>query len=428
MLTRETLGQFYRAQIEYNFGPYWLKAIDQVHGGVFTAFDNSGSSLISTDKYTWSQGRFAWILAHLSELSRNGKLAFDPDELLKYADQTVRYIRQNAFLPDGHCAFLLSAEGEPKEPIAGEGYDTSISADCFVIMGLCEYARVAGDRDTAQQAIEMYDDVWARIDRGGYRTEPYPFPTGYSPFSVPMLMLNVSQEVAACLDSLGHMRAAAVQGRATELARELVDEFILPSGAAMELKAVAETSAATLLARHRNPGHAIECMWFILRQAGLVGDESLARRACETIRASLELGWDEVNGGLLRYVDRDGGEPQGVATSGRYEQLVIDTWDFKLWWPHSEALYATLLAWSLTGDEDMAAWYEKVHRYTFEVFPSRDERVGEWVQIRDRRGLPVERVVALPVKDPYHILRNMMLIVELLGAGGSPLPIAAKLV
>lgn len=38
----------------------------------------------------------------------------------------------------------------------------------------------------------------------------------------------------------------------------------------------------------------------------------------------------------------------------------------------------------------------------------------EWVQIRTRSGQPEEKVVALPVKDPYHIIRNLILILELL--------------
>ena len=38
----------------------------------------------------------------------------------------------------------------------------------------------------------------------------------------------------------------------------------------------------------------------------------------------------------------------------------------------------------------------------------------EWIQIRTREGYPQEKVVALPVKDPYHIIRNVILIIELL--------------
>ena len=43
-----------------------------------------------------------------------------------------------------------------------------------------------------------------------------------------------------------------------------------------------------------------------------------------------------------------------------------------------------------------------------------DPNVREWMQIRDREGRPENRVVALPVKDPYHVVRNLALLLELL--------------
>ena len=46
--------------------------------------------------------------------------------------------------------------------------------------------------------------------------------------------------------------------------------------------------------------------------------------------------------------------------------------------------------------------------------PHPDPAVGEWIQIRDRQGAPLEAVVFLPVKDPFHIARCLMLILQLL--------------
>lgn len=77
-------------------------------------------------------------------------------------------------------------------------------------------------------------------------------------------------------------------------------------------------------------------------------------------------------------------------------------------------LYALMLAYELSGDADICGLYEKAHRYTFATFPHSDPVVGEWIQIRDRYGRPSDKVVALPVKDPFHILRNFFMAVELL--------------
>jgi N-acylglucosamine 2-epimerase len=34
--------------------------------------------------------------------------------------------------------------------------------------------------------------------------------------------------------------------------------------------------------------------------------------------------------------------------------------DMKFWWPHCDTIIATLLAWTLTGDEKYAKWHRDV--------------------------------------------------------------------
>ena len=68
----------------------------------------------------------------------------------------------------------------------------------------------------------------------------------------------------------------------------------------------------------------------------------------------------------------------------------------------------------LSEDAEVATWYPKIKEYTFRTFPNRENERGEWIQIRSRNGEPENRIVALPVKDPFHIMRNLILIIELL--------------
>ena len=123
------------------------------------------------------------------------------------------------------------------------------------------------------------------------------------------------------------------------------------------------------------------------------------------------MGWDEKYGGLLRFVDREGGAPRGDCIGTPYEELVKDTWDMKLWWPHSELLYIFSHLYQLTGDEEFEALYQQSADYAFSTFPNKE--LGEWVQIRQRDGSPQDKLVALPVKDPFHILRDFIKVVEL---------------
>ncbi len=141
-------------------------------------------------------------------------------------------------------------------------------------------------------------------------------------------------------------------------------------------------------------------MWFMMHIFRRLGDRERILQAAETIRWHLELGWDREYGGILLGLDAEGGEPWwGFA-------------DTKLWWPHTEALYALLLAYEQTGEAWCLEWYERVHDYAFSHFPN--AAYGEWTQKLDRYGQPITQVVALPVKDPFHLPRALIYCIDVL--------------
>ena len=65
----------------------------------------------------------------------------------------------------------------------------------------------------------------------------------------------------------------------------------------------------------------------------------------------------------------------------------------------------------------MRTLHDQMFGYTFATFPNPDRSVGEWIHIRDRAGRPLPKVMGLRVKDPYHVTRNLLLLVELLSEG-----------
>jgi len=232
-----------------------------------------------------------------------------------------------------------------------------------------------------------------------------------------MIMLNVSQELAGAMRELGDRESAHVDRRADSYLREIMDHFVADDLVHEMIDTSNRIVPDTLLGRYINPGHTLEDMWFIMHQALANGDREPIERAATVICRTLEVGWDEEVGGLYLFADQDGGMPQG-STAGVKDHVMVrkirNDWDSKLWWPHAEGLYATLLAFDLTGDRRLLQWYQKTRKYTFSTFPNPDTEIGEWIQIRDREGLPQEKVVALPVKDPFHIIRALILIIELL--------------
>ena len=116
---------------------------------------------------------------------------------------------------------------------------------------------------------------------------------------------------------------------------------------------------------------------------------------------------------MLHFCDIRGGEPKPGRNDPEQEVIykqLMDGWGDKLWWVHGEALYATLLIGEKANDQELLDWHDKVFEYTYRVFPNPDREIREWVQIQTREGKPQSKVTALPVKDPFHIARNLLYI------------------
>lgn len=404
----------YRTHIEERLLPFWERAFDTEVGGVFTCFDNRGETLVSREKYVWSQGRFVWLLGRLLPMIREGKV--NANEAL-YRNHLVRsgeFLMNHSFLESGAVAWLLSREGEViREP--GQPADKSIYADCFVILGLARGGAALGRNEWIDRAVTLCDSVTRRIESGSFRTDPYPIPEGFQAHSIPMILLNVTQTVA---NAAGEMGLDETSTRFSEEAAswldQITDRFLRPDGRILEMKTDAERQQSTLLGRHVNPGHALESIWFMLETALKQNREELIPQLAKAARFALERGWDKEYGGLYRFVDESGYDPIGDKISTPMESLILETWDTKLWWPHSEALFTSRWLHTLTGDHRFQEWVRRLESYVFSTFPHPDPSVGEWIQIRTREGKPLDRVVALPVKDPFHILRNMLCILDLL--------------
>ena len=424
----DELFEFYRRALGREILPFWRRAWDTELGGVYTCFSNDGSRLLGTDKYVWSQGRFLWLLSRLVRMIRAEVLQEsdgDQDdvtvsavEYLEQARKTCRFLLEHAVLEPGEgvCPFLLTREGLKKESVPGAGFYTSFYVDCFVILGLSEFALAAGDQEPLDRALELYDRSIAFMADHGVVSEPYPVPPGFLSHSVPMILCDTAFGLSEALLRSRHPRGGEVRAESVRYAEAvLTRHYDQETGLLRETMPLDCGNEDTLLARHFNPGHAVESMWFcgrVLEAEG--GNAKLMERAASVAANAVETGWDDLAGGIVRFCDRAGGEPSGRLLDVPYERQVRETWDTKLWWVHSEALYASMFFYVKTGEARFWELNRRLGGYVFSTFPNPDREVGEWIQIRDRAGKPLEKTVALPVKDPYHIMRNFMLILELL--------------
>jgi N-acylglucosamine 2-epimerase len=142
------------------------------------------------------------------------------------------------------------------------------------------------------------------------------------------------------------------------------------------------------------PGHAIEGAWFIMREGKHRNDSRMIKLGLQMLDCMWERGWDNEFGGLLYFVGVDG-------------KPVQEYWhDMKFWWPHNEAIIATLLAWTLTGDDKYARWHQQVHEWSYAHFP--DPEHGEWYGYLRRDGAVSNPVKGNMWKGPFHLPRMQL--------------------
>jgi N-acylglucosamine 2-epimerase len=211
-----------------------------------------------------------------------------------------------------------------------------------------------------------------------------------------MIFSLVFNELGHFLDDQGMIEASLFH------AGEVMDVYLRPDRKLLyELVRLDNTLIDTAQGRSVVPGHAIESMWFMIHIFQRAGDEARVRQAVEAIRWHVEFGWDDEYGGIFHARDAEGGAPWW-----RYA-------DAKLWWPHTEALYAILLAYEASREDWCLRWFEQVHNYAFSHYPV--AQYGEWTQKLDRQGNNFTDTVALPVKDPFHLPRSLIYCIEVLG-------------
>lgn len=374
----------YRAELLERVVPFWLEyAIDWDNGGILTCISDEGQ-VQSEDKYMWSQLRALWTFSALYN-------KIEPrQEWLDVAWHIFNFVKRYGRDDQGRWVFCVGKDGETLQGA------TSIYADGFALYGLTELARATENQEATNLALETYENVQRRLARpGSYLTAPFDMPKNGKAHAISMIFSLVFYELGQYLDD------RAISESSLHHAREVMDVFLRPDQKLLyEFVHLDNSLIDTSQGRSIVPGHAIESMWFMIHIYKRSGDQTRIRQAVEAVRWHLEFGWDQEYNGIYHVRDAEGGKPWW-----RFA-------DAKLWWPHTEALYATLLAYELSGEAWCLDWFERVHNYAFGHYPV--PHYGEWTQKLDRQGKAFTEPVALPVKDPFHLPRALIYCIHVL--------------
>jgi len=375
----DSLINLYKNMLLNDAVPFWLKhSLDYEYGGYLHFLDRDGS-VYNTDKGMWIQCREVWLFSKLYNTVEKRK------EWLSAARLGYEFITKHGFDSDGRMFFELTREGKP---LRKRRY---LFAECFGVMAFAEYYKATGNEEALQRAKETYNLVVRLHKNPDNSTPPKIFPQTRVMKSLAMqfMLICISQEIRK-VDS-----NPLYEEVINDSLHQILNHFLKKEKHAL-LENVGPNGEYLDSPEGRcvNPGHSIEVSWFIMHEAIHRNDSSLVDDALKILEWSLELGWDKKYGGIVYFVDIEGKPPSQLEH------------DMKLWWPHTEALYALLLAYYLTNEERYADWYKKVHDFTFSHFPDRE--YGEWFGYLHYDNTLANRLKGSLWKGPFHIPRALL--------------------
>jgi N-acylglucosamine 2-epimerase len=389
-----TLAGFYRDRLFNDTLPFWFpRCIDDRHGGYLTCVDRNGA-VVDTDKSVWAQGRMAWLLATLYA-------TVEPrEEWLRWSRAGIRFLREHCLDADGQMFFQVTCDGQP---LRKRRY---VFSEAFMAMALAAYARAACDDAAAGEAKQAFAAFRRFTETPGLlpaKVDPVTRPS--KSLASPMITLGIAQTLREALGEdaettpLIDRCIEEIRTSFVDDARECVWEMVGADGEALD----------HFEGRLLNPGHAIEAAWFILNESRYRGgDAELTAMGTRMLEWMWARGWDTTHGGLLSFVDVRG-------------LPVQEYWhDMKFWWPHNEAIIATLLAWKLTGNTHYLGMHDRVHRWAHEHFA--DPERGEWFGYLHRDGSVASELKGGLWKSAFHLPRMQLFCWQLLANASSSKP------
>lgn len=372
----------YAGDLVDNILPFWLEhGLDRRHGGIYTCLDREGR-LMDTTKSVWFQGRAAFTYAYAY---RNVE---QRPEYLEMARSCIDFIEKHCFDTDGRMYFEVTADGRP---LRKRRY---VFSECFAAIAMSEYSLATGERKYAQKALSLFKDILRFVGTPGL-LEPKYLPAQESiGHSVTMILINTAALIRNAIAD------PVLDGQIEKSVHAIRDYFIHPEyKALLEMVSPDGSLIDTLNGRVINPGHCIETAWFLLDEARYRGwDEGSGKQikdmALQILDWSWEWGWDNEYGGIINFRDCKGFPAQD------YSQ------DMKFWWPQTEGIIASLLAYEATGDERYLEMHRLVNDWAYRHLP--DPEFGEWFGYLHRDGTVAQPAKGNLFKGPFHIPRMMI--------------------
>ena len=336
----EELRDFHRRELSEEYIKLWDKSgIDWQYGGVFPLVNMEGDPAKVTDKEMYYQGRALWVFSYIyNHFERH-------ERHLKAARLTRDFLVKNCRDRGGYWISKFTRDGKMLQP------SFNIYGDIYMVLGLGEYYKATGDKESLALAIESAHGVMDRITSPSYQHS-----FGHGPTNEPgTKRLGTWQHFLSALTPLlRYTQDDAVDAIARSCVRYMLERHWRPElGVVFEL--LDDRFEPFRADPHRNSRfisgwHSIQAAWMTMDEALRRGDTRMFLDSLEMGRMTLEKCWV------------DGTRFSGLVTRPNPEQPLPD--------PTSvqdvpsgaidDALVYCLMAIEHTHETWALKWYERI--------------------------------------------------------------------
>ena len=321
---------------------FWLdNALDREYGGIFTCLDEEGK-IYGEEKSVWFQGRALYIFSSVYNSVEKR------DEYLDAAKLIYGFL-DKCTDKDGRMFFTVTRDGRE---IQKRRYYFS---ETFAAIGCAEYYLATGDEEAKEKAYKYFETAYG-IFKDPSKTTPKfnPETASYKAASPAMMMLSTAQVIRKLDKKFDDI--------VTEMIESLtvngnVKDFAMLENVAPDGEFVDNPTGRTV-----NPGHSLECAWFLMNEGIIRNDKELIKKAQRLTDVSMELGLK--NGAI-----------------------------------------ANRLCYEVTGDVKYKENFEKLLHYAMMHFA--DDKNGEWYGYLHYDGTVANTLKGNIFKGPFHLPRML---------------------
>lgn len=385
------LAESLKRQARDDIMAFWLRhGIDKEYGGYWTSLARDGSRYGDGAKWIVVQMRTVYSMCLAYQF-------FGEQVFLEQATQGAEFFRAHfRDTKHGGWYFGVSRDGKQVLDDSKQPYGTS-----FVSYGLAEYARLTGDQDALQDAIETHELIMGKCWDKQYGGLPNKFTADWQLVEGIKRVdthMHTMESISALYHATGDPRyverlnlmANTILGKMGESG--CYDEA---HGCTHEMFHMDWSEAVERTKGYSNFGHVTEAGWFIAKLAAYTEDEHQARLAKGLVDWAIRYGFDVDRGGLY-----DMGNSLGEVTRPT-----------KTWWNQAELLGALAFLFRLTHEPAYLALLRQ--QVDFVEQDLLDREYGEWYPQLNADGSIVQGGEGLrdnkgsPWKSPYHVIQGL---------------------